>query len=182
MRGRWLAPVLVAAGIAVAAGCSGSTTSGWRTYRQSAGAVALSFRYPASWQVRDDFVVSASNGASLAELWTGLDRQRMMAADCAERGAALGAHGIFVTWGATLGSDYYSRLTQFRGQNVQVGRFPGRWSVQASTECFHGRIVTGVFQTGSRQFLIMAADVGSAVTTQEISILRTIFTSARGGT
>lgn len=158
-------------------------SSAWRTYRESPHGVSLSFRYPATWQAKADFVVS-TGGASLADLWTGTSRAAMMTTDCAERGRALGTHGVFVGWVATLGAGpgQSSKLAFYPGQDIRVDGRTARWSVQPSTICFKGRVVTGVIQEAPRKLLIMTADVGSAVPNHEISVLRRVLNSARGGT
>jgi hypothetical protein len=179
VHGRWLAVVLLAAGLAFASGCT-SSPRGWRTYRQPPGPMRLSFRYPASWLVGGKAFVS-TGGVGGVQLATGMrgSLHDMMAADCARRGAVLGPNGIDVFWSETLGATPPASLTFYRGQDVRVHGHPARWSVEASTLCFKGRIVTGVVQLAARNFVIMSADVGSAVPAKEIATLRTIFDSVR---
>ena len=102
----------------------------------------------------------------------------MMSLIARRRGAVLGANGIDVEWSETLGATPAS-LTFYRGQDVRVHGRPARWSVAASTLCFKGRILTGVVQLAPRNFVIMSADVGSAVPATEVATLRTIFNSVR---
>jgi hypothetical protein len=171
---------LLAVGLTVVAACS-NDAPGWRIYRQPPGPLHLSYRYPASWQVAGKTFVSTMGWVGQAELITGTDGSLsdLMAADCYRRGTVLGADGIFVTWGANLGSPVPIRLPQHRGQALLVNGHPARWSVQASTVCFKGRTIEGMIQEGPRTFLFMGADVGSAVTDGQINTLREIFLSAR---
>jgi hypothetical protein len=172
--------VLLGAGLTALAGCTGSA-SAWRTYRQPAGPMHLSYRYPASWQVAGDALVSTMGWVGRAELTTGTSGSLhdLITAGCDRRGTALGDSGIFVTWTANLGAPSPIKLTQYRGQALLVNGHPARWFEQSSTICFKGRIVGGVIQEGPRKFLFMGADVGSAVPDAKIKTLRTIFESAR---
>jgi hypothetical protein len=141
----------------------------------------LSFRYPAAWQAAGDTFVSTGGSVGRAELATGTrgSLRELMTASCARRGAVIGAHGIFVTWSANIGSPIPVTLAAYPGQVVRVDGHPARWSDQASTICFKGRIINGVIEESPRVFLYLSADVGSAVPRPQISALRTIFNSAR---
>ena len=64
--------------------------------------------------------------------------------------------------------------------DARVNGHPARWSEQASTICFKGRIVIGAVQLAPRNFVYMHADVGSAVPDTKVATLRVVFNSIRG--
>jgi hypothetical protein len=184
-RARWLAAAIVALSVVsctgrASAGHESGSYSGWRTYIQPPGPMQLAFRYPPTWTVGGaTFVSTMGNVGKAYVVGDTSATSAQFDTGCKRRVGLLYGSGVYILWGANIGSPMPMRLSQMPGRKVWVNGHPARLAEIKSRVCGPETVIYGTIQVAPHTFLFMGAEVGAHASRATLAMVNMIFFSAR---